>query len=321
MTLIVAYVLFVVGFVFLVKGADFLVDGSVALAQKAGIKELVIGLTIVSFGTSAPELVINISSSFQNSPQLAIGNILGSNMANIFLILGVSALVYPLTVHTNTVYKAIPFQLLSSVIVFYLAYDILFYPSHYSGLARGDGFILLGFFGVFMYYVFSNAKKKDIEIPDDKHFTKSKFIIYIIIGIAGLGIGSHLIVTSAIEIAKSIDLSERVIGLSIVAIGTSLPELAASVVAASKKNTDLAIGNVIGSNIFNVFWILGVSAVIRPLHVVEENSYDFIINIAASVFLFAVLFIGSKHVIGRWKGVFFLLIYLVYIVFVFYYKK
>ena len=307
------YVLFAIGFILLIKGADLLVDGSSAIARLFRIKELVIGLTIVSFGTSAPELVVNLVASFNESPELAIGNVLGSNIANIFLILGISALIHPLMVQSNTTYKEIPFQLLAAIIVFVLGYDVLFSSGNFFGISRGDGLVLLGFFIIFMYYVFSIAKSSDQEDVSAPKLSQTRSVVYILLGMVGLSLGSHWIVKSAIQIAQNFDVSERLIGLSLVAIGTSLPELAASVVAAMKRNTDLAIGNVVGSNIFNIFWIFGISATIHPIVVVSENQIDFILNILASLLLFGVLFVGKKQMIEKWQGVLFLIIYSVYI--------
>lgn len=305
----------VVGFVLLIKGADLLVDGSSSVARLAGIRELVIGLTIVSFGTSAPELLVNVVASLNGSSELAVGNVLGSNIANIFLILGVAAVIYPLKVHTNTTYKEIPFQLLAALVIIFLAYDYWFNPGGFNGLQVGDGLVLLGFFAIFMYYVFSISKGEDTVKAEVAEMGLGKSVIWILGGIIGLGYGSHLIVEHSVSLATFAGVSERMIGLSIVAIGTSLPELAASAMAAYKRNTDLAIGNVVGSNIFNIFWIFGLSAVINPIAVQETSLVDFLLNIAASLLLFGVLFVGKRHEIERSQGGLFLLIYISYIAF------
>ena len=313
--LFIPLLLFIVGFVILIKGADLLVDGSAAIARLTGIRELVIGLTIVSFGTSAPELLVNVIASLNNSPQLAVGNVMGSNIANIFLILGISALIYPLRVQTNTTYKEIPFQLLSSLIIFFLAYDFFFDPGGFNGLSLGDGLVLLGFFAVFMYYVFSISKETTPNSGNHKSLSPGRSVLYVILGMAGLGFGGHFIVTESVHFAQYFGISERVIGLSVIAIGTSLPELAASGMAAYKRNTDLAIGNVVGSNIFNIFWIFGISSVINPIPVSADNFVDFALNIIASLLLFGAIFIGKRHLIQQSQGVLFLFIYTAYIIY------
>jgi cation:H+ antiporter len=308
----------ILGFVFLIKGADLLVDGSASIARLAGIRELVIGLTIVSFGTSAPELLVNVVASLNGSSELAVGNVLGSNIANIFLILGVAAVIYPLKVHTNTTYKEIPFQLLAALVIIFLAFDYWFNPGGFNGLQLGDGLVLLGFFLVFMYYVYSISKGEEAVKSEVAGMSLGRSVLYLLVGIGGLGYGSHLIVEHSTSIATIAGVSERMIGLSVVAIGTSLPELAASAMAAYKRNTDLAIGNVVGSNIFNIFWIFGLSAVINPIAVQETSLVDFLLNIAASMLLFGVLFVGKKHEIERSQGGLFLIIYISYIAFLVY---
>lgn len=312
----ITYILFVLGFVLLIKGADLLVDGSASVARKLKISDISIGLTVVAFGTSMPELVVNIFASFQNNPDIAIGNILGSNIANILLILGISAIIYPLTVKKNTIWKEIPFSLLAALVLGILASDALIDGRNFSELSRGDGIALIGFFAIFMYYIVSIAKEPDSEVEVEvKNLSTAKATMFILGGLAGLVVGGKLIVDGAVEIAGSIGLSESFIGLTVVAVGTSLPELATSAVAAYKKNVDIAVGNIVGSNIFNIFWILGISSIIKPLPFNPASIYDLGMTIAASVLLFIFLFVGKKHSIGKVKGILFVLIYILYIVF------
>ncbi|MFA5075992.1 MAG: calcium/sodium antiporter [Patescibacteria group bacterium] len=310
------YILFIAGFFILIKGADLLVDGSASIAKKLKISSIVIGLTIVAFGTSAPEFIVNIFASMQGNTEIAIGNILGSNIANILLILGISAIIYPITAKKNTILKEIPLSLLAAIVLGLMANDLIIDGAGFSGITRIDGFILLSFFIIFLYYTFGITKlDKDIVEEDIKVFSHSKSVIFIIFGLAGLVIGGKWIVDGAVQIAEFFDISQSLIGLTIVAIGTSLPELATSAVAAYKKQPDIAIGNVVGSNIFNIFWILGASAIIRPLPFNTSSNGDIAMTIFASIILFLVMFVGKKRVIERWQGVFMVTAYIGYIVF------
>lgn len=310
------YILFIIGFFLLIKGADLLVDGSASIAKKLKISSIVIGLTIVAFGTSAPEFIVNIFANVRGNSEIAIGNILGSNIANILLILGISAIIYPITAKKNTVLKEIPLSLLAAIVLGLMANDLIIDGASFSGITRIDGFILLSFFIIFLYYTFGITKSdKDIVEEEIKVFSYSKAVIFIILGLAGLVIGGKWIVDGAIKIAELFNISQSLIGLTIVAIGTSLPELATSAIAAYKKQSDIAIGNVVGSNIFNIFWILGASAIIRPLPFSNSSNGDIAMTIFASILLFIVMFIGKKRVIERWQGVFMVTLYAGYVVF------
>ena len=310
----ITYILFVVGIVLLIKGADLLVDGSSSIAKKRNISDLVIGLTIVAFGTSAPELFVNISASIDGNADIAIGNILGSNIANIFLILGISALVRKLTVQSSTIWKEIPFSLLAVVVVGFMANDVLIDGQANSFLSRIDGLILICFFIIFMYYIVEISKKSNTQNDESiKTMSTLKSTIYIVLGLVGLVIGGQWIVDGATEIATGLGVSQSLIGLTVVAIGTSLPEMATSVVAAYKGKSDIAIGNVVGSNIFNIFWILGLSAFIKPLPFKLSSNVDILMATLASLFLFLFLFIGEKHKLQKWQGVMFILIYVAYL--------
>lgn len=311
------YFLLVVGFVFLIKGADYLVDGSAAIAKKYNISNIAIGLTIVAFGTSTPELIVNLFASINGNTDIAIGNVIGSNIVNIFFILGVSATIYPLVTKSNTIWKEIPMSLLAALMLFVMASDQLIDGSSLSLLTRIDGIVLLAFFVIFMYYTIGISKTDTDDSPEVvvPVLSSGKSIIYILLGLAGLVIGGKWIVDGAVHMATSLGLSESLIGLTIVAVGTSLPELAASAMAAYKKQTDIAIGNVVGSNIFNIFFILGISALIKPLPFNSGAAIDVMVACLASIILFALLFVGKKHTIEKWQGVFMILIYVAYIVF------
>ena len=308
------YILFVIGFVLLILGSNWLVDGSSSLAKRFNIPDLVIGLTIVSFGTSSPELLVNIMSSISGNGDIAIGNILGSNIFNILIILGISAIIYPVSVNKTTIWKEIPFSLLAVIVVWILANDVLLDHSSYSILTRIDGLILLSFFVIFMYYVIEismNNKTETIEVANKMPIWKS--ISFIIVGLTMLIFGSNWIVDGAVHIAKLFNMSESVIALTIISAGTSLPELATSVVAAYKKNSDIAIGNVVGSNIFNVFFILGLSATINPLKFSPSSNIDIIVAIMSTLLLFAFAFTFKGRTINRFEGIVFIILYIGYV--------
>ena len=310
------YFLFFIGLIILIKGADLMVTGASSIAKKMNVSNLVIGLTIVAFGTSAPEMFVNVFASTQGNPEIAIGNIIGSNIANILLILGVSAIIFPLAVQNTTIWKEIPFSLLAALVLGILANDHLIDQKGNSELTRSDGLILLGFFIIFIYYIFSIAKKSENTSKEEiSQLSNLKSTVYIILGLTGLVLGGTWIINGAVEIASQFGVSEYLIGLTVIAVGTSLPELATSAVAAYKKDTDIAIGNVIGSNIFNIFWVLGVSAVIKPLPFQPSGNSDIAMTVFSSLLLFAVLFVGKKHVMEKWQGVLFLMLYIGYIVF------
>lgn len=312
----ITYILFIIGFFILIKGADFLVSGSGSIARRMKIPSIVIGLTIVAFGTSAPELIVNIFASAQGNTEIAIGNILGSNIANILLILGISAIIYPVTAKANTILKEIPFSLLAVIVLGLMANDVLIDGKSFSSLSRIDGFVLVSFLIIFLYYIFGIAKfNQDNTKEEIKVLSNFKSILFIILGLIGLVVGGKWIVDGAVKIAEFFNISQSLIGLTIIAIGTSLPELATSAVAAYKKETDIAIGNVVGSNIFNIFWILGASAIIRPLPFGSNSNSDIVMLILASLLLFSFMFVGKKMIIERWQGVFMVIAYFIYIIF------
>lgn len=303
----------VAGLALLVKGADWLVAGASSIAKSKNLSDMVIGLTIVSFGTSLPELVINIFSSFQGSGEIAIGNIFGSNIANILLILGVSAMVYPLKIHRPTIVSEIPFSLVAALLVGFLANTFLFESGTQLMLSRYDGGILIFFFALFLIYIFKVSQENLAEEEFQSKYSLKKSVVFIILGLIGLFIGGKFTVDAAVSIARVLGMSEAFIGLTIVAVGTSLPELVTSAVAAYRRQVDIAVGNVIGSNIFNIFWILGVSALIKPLPFEVAGNMDIIMIIFSSILIIIVLPLSRKRSIERWHGIIFVLIYAAYI--------
>ncbi|MDP7068955.1 MAG: calcium/sodium antiporter [Candidatus Peribacteraceae bacterium] len=284
------------GFFLLIKGADWLVDGASSIARKLGLSDLVIGLTVVSFGTSAPELIVNIIASFQGSADIAIGNIVGSNISNTLLILGVTAIVTPLVVQRSTILKEIPFTFLASITLLIMANDMIVDGYGQSELSRSDGMAFLAFFVIFIYYTFGMRHHGALEGEHTKD-TRSLPLSWglFLVGLIGLAIGGKLAVEGAVSIAQMLGLSEALIGLTIVALGTSLPELAASVAAARKGNTDIAVGNIVGSNIFNIFWILGLSAFIKPLPFQPAINLDLVVVVLSTLLLFVLIHNGHLH--------------------------
>ncbi len=313
--MLISFLIFIFALALLVKGADFLVDGASSIAKRFKISDLVIGLTIVAFGTSMPELVVSLFASLQGNTEIAIGNIIGSNIANILLILGVSAIIYPLSVTKGTVWKEIPFSLLAVVMVGVMANDALFDKTGFSALTRTDGLAMLGFFAIFMYYTFGIARqgqdRAEAESVEQRPLGTS--ILLTIVGLVLLVVGGKLGVDMAVKIALGFGLSQALVGLTIVAVGTSLPELATSAVAAYRKKSDIAVGNVVGSNIFNVFWILGLSSTISPLPFKPEANVDILVSIGAALLLFVAMFVGKRHHLERRDGVIYLLVYFAYI--------
>lgn len=312
--MILTVILFLVGFAILIKGADFLVDGASSIAKKYNVSDLVVGLTIVAFGTSAPELVVNVFASFSGNPDIAIGNILGSNIANVFLILGISALISNLVLKRSTVFSEIPFSLVATFLAGFLANTSLFILSDSLQISSYEGLVLIFFFALFMGYIYTLSKEDNgavEELGDILPFPKA--VTYTLIGIGAMFFGGQWVVDGAIEFSKYFGLSEGFIGLTIVAVGTSLPELATSVNAARKGNSDIAVGNIVGSNIFNILWILGISAVIKDLPFPETSNIDIAITAFASVALLLSMTVGKKYAITKIDGVVYLLIYVGYL--------
>lgn len=319
-----ASLLFIAGLLLLIKGANWLVDGASSLALRFRINPMVIGLTIVAFGTSSPELVVSVTSALSGNTGIALGNIIGSNIVNILLILGLSAIVYPLRVNKNTVWKEIPMSFLAAVVMTILGLQTILDENKLSigifnsdniigSLTFSNGLILLSFFLIFLYYTFGIAKISSDDKPEIRKVSTLRASIFIGIGLVGLVLGSKLFVDNAVIIARTFGVSETFIGLTIVAVGTSMPELVTSIIAASKRKVELAVGNIVGSNIFNIFFILGVTSLVKPIPLKGENMFDIIVLFFATTILFISLFVYKKHCIVRWEGVFMVATYIAYI--------
>lgn len=300
----------------LIAGAECLVRGASSISRRLGISPLVIGLTVVAFGTSAPELVVNVLAATQGTTDIALGNIIGSNIANILLILGVSALLTNLKVQHSTTWKEIPFAFLAMVMVFVMARDIWLDGSGVNSITRTDGFGLLGFFGIFLYYTYALTKQTSEKEEDTiQQYSTTIAVVLTLFGLLGLFVGGRLLVDQAVFIARLFGISEALIGLTVVSIGTSLPELATSIIAAMKKQNDIAVGNVVGSNIFNVFFILGTSSVLAPLPVTAIVQQDILFAVFVTSLLFITMFVGKRHQLQRWQGGIFVTLYLAYTLF------
>lgn len=306
--------LLLAGLGLVIAGAEWLVGGASSLARKFKIPDLTIGLTVVAFGTSAPEMVVNLFASATDHQDIFFGNILGSNNFNLFIILGIAGVILPLKVQVSTVWKEIPMSL-AALVIFYLMVHIPS-PGGERMLGRVDGIILLGLFVLFQYYIYRQIK--DYTPEESEHKPSGplyRMIIFIILGLAGLVIGGKLVLNNAVELAKAMGISEKVIGLTIIAAGTSLPELATSVVAAYRKNADIAVGNIIGSNIFNLLLIGGTVSLVSPVRYSSIFDIDFYILAAGTVVLFLNLLAWKKHRLDRWEAALLLLSYVGYTVF------
>ena len=303
--MILQFILLIAGFLLLIKGAYWLVENSSSFARKKNISDLAIGLTIVAFGTSAPELVVNVIAAFQGHEDIVFGNIIGSNNFNLFFILGVAGLISPLLVQQSTVWKEIPISLFAALLLYFLVIE--------GFLSRRDGLFLIIFFLIFLFYVYKQLKDgPSSSLAPLKEKSNMRIFSFILIGLAGLIVGGRLVVESAMDIAGSLGMSEKIIGITIVAAGTSLPELATSVIAALKKNNDIAVGNIIGSNVFNIFFILGLSALVRPINFNVVFNIDLFLLFIGTTLLFLFMFLGGKRKLERWEAGFLLMIYMGY---------
>lgn len=311
--MIIALLFIVVGLAVLVKGADFLVMGSASIAKRFGVSSLVIGLTVVAFGTSLPELTVSVMASLKWNSDITLGNVVGSNIANILLILGVTSLLGLIPVSRSTVWKEIPFSLLAIILVGLLGADIFFGQGDTNVISQADWVILIFFFILFLYYIAGISKGEENTDTGIKKYSNSMSLLMIGGGLAGLMVGGKLFVDGAVDIAHILGMSERVIGLTIVAIGTSMPEFVTSIVAARKGQNDIAVGNIVGSNIFNIFWILGISAVITPVQVAGASFTDIYMCIGATLLLFFALFVGRRNNLERWQGILFVMVYASYL--------
>lgn len=309
------------GLLLILIGANGLTDGAASVARRFRIPPIVIGLTIVAFGTSAPELTVSISSALKGSAEIAIGNVVGSNLFNTLMIVGCTALFAPIVITQNTLKKEIPLCILSSIVLLICANDILLDHATQNVLSITDGLVLLCFFAIFLGYTFaiaSNNKSKGAADEEIRQLPVWRSILYITGGLAGLIFGGQWFVEGASNIARSLGVSESVIGLTLVAGGTSLPELATSIVAALKKNPEIAIGNVIGSNLFNIFLVLGCSASITPLSLNGITNFDLLVLVGSGVLLWLFGLFFAKRTITRIEGSILILCYIAYTTFLIY---
>ncbi|MCD6181312.1 MAG: calcium/sodium antiporter [Candidatus Cloacimonetes bacterium] len=305
-------VILALGFYVLIKSANYLIEGASALAHTLKVPDIAIGLTIVAFGTSAPELIVNVVSSVNGHHEMCFGNVLGSNIFNTLVVLGFAAIMAPLEIKRNTVRKEIPFILIGCLAVFGMANNFGF-AGHV--LSRVEGlFLVAALFGFLVYVVLMSKETAFVEV--DIHEMKStKAVWLIILGCLGLFLGGNMVVYNAINIGRMLHVSEKFIGLTVVALGTSLPELVTSVVAVTKKRGDLAVGNVIGSNLFNILMVLGLTSVINPINYDVMLNYDFIFLILITLIMYITFLTGKKKHLNRLEGISFLILYGIYITF------
>lgn len=311
--MILPVLFFIFGVLLLLGGASWFVDGASSLARRVGIPDLITGLTVVAIGTSAPELAVNVAAALKGTAGMAIGNIVGSNILNILLIMGITALIRPMHVERATQRAEIPLVVLSGFVILFMGSDHWLDGASHSEISRSEGFVLLAFLTIFLTYIVyvGRSRNEEFQMPLGKSLWLD--LLKFFMGLAGLVVGSRLLVDGAVDIAQYLGISETVIGLTIVALGTSTPELATSAVAAWKGNSDIAVGNVIGSNILNVFLILGLTSIIQPLPAEGALLRDFSVNIVASILLLLSTFTFGRMRIDRREGAIFVLLYVVYI--------
>lgn len=315
----ISFILLIVGLVLILLGADALVNGASAVARKYGISEFVVGLTIVGIGTSAPELIVSAISAINGSSDIAIGNVVGSNISNVFMILGVTAMIAPISLTKSNLKYDLPIALGVSLLLFVLAYDSIFLGKEFNVISRWDGLILFAMFVLFMIYSFKSSasgdQNKESDESENGKVNIVKSVLLIVCGLVGLVLGGRLFVNSGSDIARGFGVSDAFIGITVMAVGTSLPELAASVNAAIKKKGQMALGNVIGSNIFNILLILGTSSIIRPLTLGGITMIDMGMMILTTVMIMLSALLISKKEIKRGVGALFFMIYIAYIVY------
>lgn len=322
MLLSIAYL--IAGLALILVGANILTDGSAALARRIGISDLIVGLTVVAFGTSTPELVISVLSAARDTAGLAVGNVVGSNIFNILVIVGITAIVRPISVGRDIMSTEIPLVILSSLLLIVMANGPLLDGAPLSVITRVDGIILLIFFILFMRETLVRSRRRPAPAPEAasgptanpaaNEMPLAKSLVFIVLGLAGLIIGGDRFVAGASDIARGMGVSDAVIGLTIVAVGTSLPELAASVAAALKGNSDMALGNVIGSNVFNIFLVLGAAATVRPLPLGDVTAVDLGTLMGASLLFWICGWLVGRRTITRGEGVMLTALYVAYMV-------
>lgn len=309
--MLINILLLVFGFVILIKGADWFVDGASAVAGNFKISKMLIGLTIVAFGTSAPEFAVSVKSLISGSGDIVLGNVVGSNIFNILLITGLSACIHTLTVKNNTVRKELPITMMMSALLVVLLSDSIFDKNLTNMFSRGDGITLILFFLVFIYYLISMMRNKTEDEVEENIMKLPKAVFLTILGIAGIVLGSNFVVDSASYIATALGVSERMIGLTIIAMGTSLPELVTSVIATKKGEYDIAIGNVVGSNIFNIGMVIGLPvALFGTIPNVKYNVVDLVMMLVSAILLF--IFSYNDNKLKRNEGIIFLIMFVAY---------
>jgi cation:H+ antiporter len=313
--MLINIVMILAGFFLLVRGADYFVSGSASIARKLGIPGIVVGLTVIAVGTSAPELFVNMIAATQGATDLSIGNVMGSNLVNILVALGVAAIVVPLKLKKGTVWKEIPFTLLATVFVLIFVSDFMLDGTIPNVISRTDAFALLGLFVIFIVYTFGIRQAGEQHQERIEMFPWSKSLGFTLGGVAALAVGGYLTVEGAVEVATIVGISQNLIGLTIVAIGTSLPEIVTTVIAARKDHIDIAVGGVVGSNIFNVLLVLGATGMVSPIVANEAVTTDVAVVTLVTALLFAFMFFGKKHTLDRKQGIIFILLYIAYITF------
>ncbi|MCX7997092.1 MAG: calcium/sodium antiporter [Patescibacteria group bacterium] len=324
----ILFLLFFLGIAMLVYASDLLISGASSLALRLKVAPLVIGLTVVAFGTSLPELMVSITGALEGATRLVLGAIIGSNIVNILLIPGVMAFITPLRLKKNTIWKEIPMSFLGAIVLsilgleYVLEYrtkigEVLGSTDEIGQIGLANGLVLLCFFVIFLYYAFSSAKKDTSIKLDIPRLSGLRSGAYMLIGLAGLVAGSHLTVTQSVAIADTYNLGRTFVGLTLVALSTSAPELITGIVAALKRQTDIGVGNIIGSNIFNIFMILGITAVIRPLPITGQNIAEILILLIGTAFVFVSLFVLKKHSLGRIEGAGMLIVYGLFLLYLF----
>ncbi|MBM7096281.1 calcium/sodium antiporter [Bacillus sp. H-16] len=311
------YILLIAGFILLIKGADYFINGSSNIAKLLRVSPLVIGLTIVAFGTGAPEATVSIIAALEGTADVTIGNVVGSNIMNMSIVIGITAMISQLSVKSSTIKKEIPFTFLASVAFLVLISDRFLQGTSENIITRSDGIILLLFFSIFMYYVIEAARNSRDPVVEDlegQSGTWGKNIFITVAGLAAIVLGGYLVVESSTDIAISFGMSETLAGLTIVAIGSSLPELITSITAALKKQSEIAIGNIVGSSIFNILFVLGAASLITPLPVDPKIFLDAMVMIALTVLLFR--FSRTYSIVGRYEGLTLTVAYVVYLIYI-----